>query len=239
MCLTPCASHRGASGNIVPMKVLASPRDGALLDARDTMYPSSLEVVRDSTRRLERATSTVYGYVVTGRATVSSSGLRADVGEGGYFALPGEASVEVAGLVVLIERFGFCGMRQVGTIEERGRLSYIDGCSDTILAMPPRAGDPVLNHLHFPSGINQSLHSHPSVRLGVVARGGGIAHGTFGGGWEHPLAVGTCFLLDAHEMHSFKTAASSMDVIAFHPDSDWGPTDAAHPMLNRTYLSAR
>jgi hypothetical protein len=27
-----------------------------------------------------------------------------------------------------------------------------------------------------------------------------------------------------------------MDVIAFHPDSDWGPTDEKHPMLNRTYL---
>ena len=27
-----------------------------------------------------------------------------------------------------------------------------------------------------------------------------------------------------------------MDVVAFHPDSDWGPTDAAHPMLNRTYV---
>jgi hypothetical protein len=29
---------------------------------------------------------------------------------------------------------------------------------------------------------------------------------------------------------------SSLDVIAFHPDSDWGPTDGTHPMLNRTYL---
>jgi hypothetical protein len=221
------------------MKVIASPSDGALIDARETMYPSSLEVARDSQRRLERATSTVYGYLVTGRTTVVATGIHADVSEGGFFALPGEASVEVAGLAVLIERFGFRGMLQVGAIEERGRLSYIDGCSDTILAMPPRAGDPVLNHLHFPSGITQSLHSHPSVRLGVVARGSGVAHGTHGGGWEHPLAVGTCFLLDAHEMHAFKTGAEAMDVIAFHPDSDWGPTDAAHPMRSRTYLRAR
>jgi hypothetical protein len=27
-----------------------------------------------------------------------------------------------------------------------------------------------------------------------------------------------------------------MDVIAFHPDSDWGPTDGIHPMLNRTFI---
>jgi hypothetical protein len=25
-------------------------------------------------------------------------------------------------------------------------------------------------------------------------------------------------------------------VLAFHPDSDFGPTDEDHPMLNRTYF---
>ena len=27
-----------------------------------------------------------------------------------------------------------------------------------------------------------------------------------------------------------------MDVIAYHPDSDWGPTHREHPMLNRTLV---
>ena len=28
-----------------------------------------------------------------------------------------------------------------------------------------------------------------------------------------------------------------MDVIAFHPDSDFGPTDIEHPMINRTIVN--
>jgi hypothetical protein len=46
------------------------------------------------------------------------------------------------------------------------------------------------------------------------------------------------FMLPAHEMHAFSTAEhdSTLDIIAFHPDSDWGTTDGVHPMLNRTYL---
>jgi AraC-like ligand binding domain len=83
------------------------------------------------------------------------------------------------------------------------------------------------------------VHSHPSIRLGVVARGEGRAFGPMlgGGTWEQPLRPGAMFLLHPHEMHAFRTSESgqSMDVIAYHPDSDWGPTDAIHPMLNRTY----
>lgn len=55
--------------------------------------------------------------------------------------------------------------------------------------------------------------------------------------WHLPLTSGSVFLLSPHEMHAFRTTAgrSSMDVIAYHPDSDWGPTDGVYPMLNRTY----
>ena len=30
-----------------------------------------------------------------------------------------------------------------------------------------------------------------------------------------------------------------MDVIAYHPDSDWGPTDETHPMVNRTFVEGQ
>jgi hypothetical protein len=96
-----------------------------------------------------------------------------------------------------------------------------------------------LNLLHVPAGVRQSVHSHPSIRLGVVARGEGIAFGPRPGGDLHvALQPGSMFMLPAHEMHAFSTVESqrSLDVIAFHPDSDWGPTDGTHPMLNRTYL---
>ena len=38
------------------------------------------------------------------------------------------------------------------------------------------------------------------------------------------------------ELHSFRTTSDIMDIIAFHPDSDTGPTDENHPMINRTYI---
>ncbi|MSQ82944.1 MAG: hypothetical protein EXR77_08510 [Myxococcales bacterium] len=31
----------------------------------------------------------------------------------------------------------------------------------------------------------------------------------------------------------------TLDVLAWHPDSDFGPTDQTHPMVNRTLLSAQ
>jgi hypothetical protein len=216
-----------------------SPADGDALDATTTMYPSRIEAVRGSRRALGRETSTVYGYVVSGVARVAVPGMKAELEAGAYFAVPGQGSVEADGLTVLIERFGFRGMVHVGRIEATGRLAYIDGCSDTVLSAPPRLGDPVLNHLHFPPAIAQSVHSHPSIRFGVVARGAGVAHGPSGGGWKRPLTEGALFLLDPHEFHAFATADDAMDVIAYHPDSDSGPTDGEHPMLNRTYLAKR
>jgi hypothetical protein len=36
--------------------------------------------------------------------------------------------------------------------------------------------------------------------------------------------------------HKFDTKDSSMDVIAFHPDSDFGAEDEFHPMINRTIV---
>jgi quercetin dioxygenase-like cupin family protein len=92
----------------------------------------------------------------------------------------------------------------------------------------------VLNHLHFPRRTVQTLHAHPSIRLGIVARGAGIARSLVG---EVSLRTGDVFLLPEHEIHAFTTVDSTMDVIAFHPDSDHGPTDADHPMINRTYIA--
>jgi hypothetical protein len=217
------------------MELIRSPKNGDTLDASLTMYPCRLEVVSGE-RRVGAPTSTTFGYVLSGQARVRTPGFEIRADAGGFFSFPGEVQIETPGLVVAIEKHGFRGVPMAGRIEERGRLSYIDGCSDTILVSPPRRGDPVFNHLHFPRGVDQTQHTHPSIRLGVVARGHGIAYQE--GAWEHELSEGSIFLLHAHELHSFRTteSAKQMDVIAFHPDSDWGPTDGVHPMLNRTYI---
>ncbi len=137
-----------------------------------------------------------------------------------------------AGLAIGV--VGFRGWPLVaGPIERLGRLRYIDGCTDTVLVSPPRRGDPCLNHLHLPAGTRQTAHWHPSLRAGVVARGSGrcvTGEGTTalttGLGWWIPPGV----------VHAFHTDADALDVLAWHPETDTGPTDHDHPMVNRTML---
>lgn len=149
------------------------------------------------------------------------------------------------GIFVVIERFGFNCINTKVQWEEQGRLSYIDGCTDSMLIPPPRYGDPSLNYLHFPVGIDQSQHRHPDIRAGVIVGGRGTAyanHGYKGGAgheqsWAKDLEVGDFFILPENELHSFKTnKGEEMEVIAYHPSTDGGPTDQSHAMLNRTYL---
>lgn len=119
-------------------------------------------------------------------------------------------------------------------LEQKGRLKYIDGCTDSLLIYAPRLGDPCMNHLHFPVGIDQTFHTHPSIRMGYVARGNGVA--SFPDG-DTALGTGDIFLLPIDTRHRFRTPLESMDIIAFHPETDTGPTDEDHPMLNRTIIT--
>ena len=137
-----------------------------------------------------------------------------------------------------------------GVVEETGRLKYIDGCTDSLLIPPVKKGDPCLNHLHFPKNITQTPHTHPSHRIGIVIRGKGECVTPFG---NLPLVEGCIFVIKEYDgvgmhqgldgnmyeagTHKFDTKGSSMDVIAFHPDSDFGPEDEFHPMINRTIVS--
>lgn len=225
------------------MKVIRELTHGAEIDCLRTMYPSRMRVLQESTI-IREPTSTFYLYVVKGIVMLIGEHVNARLHPGGYASGPLEEleiNISGPGAVVLIERRGFRGQMVTGKIETKGRLSYIDGCSDSMLVYPPRMGDPVFNHLHFPGGVVQTQHTHPSIRLGIVARGNGHAFqkaSEHADGWEFELSTGCVFMLEEQELHSFRTdkSKSTMDVIAFHPDSDWGPTDAGHPMLNRTYI---
>ena len=136
--------------------------------------------------------------------------------------------------IMVIQNLGFNGMYSMGgPIEDKGRLRYIDKCTDSLLCPPPLLGDPCLNHLHFPAGIDQSEHTHPSTRAGIVARGRGVCTTPDG---QYDLLPGVIFFIPTDGRHKFATSDSSMDVIAFHPDSDFGPTHEHHPMINRTLV---
>lgn len=121
--------------------------------------------------------------------------------------------------------------------EGPGRLSYIDGCSNTLAIAPQRSGDPCVNLLFFPQHREQSYHSHPSLRLGLVLQGQGTADVADGPEEkQYDLKEGVFFALDPHVRHRFRTRSETMSVIVFHPDSEDGPRDEANPMRSRTYL---
>jgi len=136
--------------------------------------------------------------------------------------------------------------------ELTGALPYIDGCTDTILIHPQIQGTPCLNHLHFPPHIRQTRHTHPSGRVGIVIRGKGdcvlIEEGDDGREMtvRIPLRPGMVFVIPKDAAHAFETtttmgnnsdgSCSTLDVVAFHPDSDYGPTGTDHPMVNRTMV---
>lgn len=233
------------------MKLNENPAHGFMFDCTDTMYPTMLRVHRQDAEIINRE-GTVMGYVVSGNVELTTGSFEASVRKHAFFSSPGGVLMSMGSdaMVVTIERYGYKGFALVGQREEKGRMSYIDGCSDSMLVFPNRLGDCVLNHLHFPAGINQTQHTHPSIRAGIVVGGEGEAwyegasftdqHGKYHKlkeGWVKPLKPGSVFILEEGEQHSFRTYGNTMDVIAYHPDSDWGPTDESHPMLNRTLIN--
>jgi quercetin dioxygenase-like cupin family protein len=207
-----------------------------VIDLRNTMYPCTGTKLCYSSYTATPY-STVYGFVLEGEVNLPN-GWTAKPQQ--YFCYAAkDADVFVTnGTAVFIERLGFLGQNVLGgPLEESGRLCYIDGCSDSLLVYPPRSGDPSLNMLFFPPGIDQTFHIHPSVRLGVVVKGCGKS--TLGNE-TIDLEVGDLFCIEEREYHRFRTELDqTLTVIAFHPDGDWGPTDQNHTMLNRTYITSK
>lgn len=207
----------------------------------DTMYPTfscMLEPGDQLNYPADPRFGSIYGYSY-GKNAIKIGEKIHFLEAGQYFSLwAGEHIPEynMESKLLLIVRLGYKCQNNIGWIESQGRLSYIDGCTDSLLIYPPRMGDPSLNLLYFPTGIEQTRHLHPSIRVGCVVAGEGWSDV-----WENgevtsnKLEVGMHFCLNENELHRFRTEGSSMTVIAWHPDGDWGPTDHNHTMLNRTY----
>lgn len=179
---------------------------------------------------------THFGVVLNGKIKLSHGSRERHLMAGDFFLVIGHVVVNSSGLGMVSSARGYKGMNVIGgPLEDKGRLRYIDGCTDSLLVPPVRKGDPCLNHLHFPKGIKQTSHTHPSVRTGIVFRGSGdclIPEEDK----VMPLVCGYAFVIKTETVHSFNTDSESMDVVAFHPDSDVGMTDEDHPMINRTIV---
>lgn len=178
-----------------------------------------------------------FGFVQAGRALILAGKATWLLDAGQFFETQRGFKVmllEPGTVVMAAQRIDYFGVNRAGgPIESHGRLRYIDGCSDTLLIGPQVRGEACINHLHFPERIDQTQHTHPSSRIGIVASGFGEC--------ETPLGVttlipGRLFFIPKDGLHKFRTHDQSMDVIAYHPDSDHGPTHETHPMVNRTLV---
>jgi hypothetical protein len=209
----------------------------SIIDMRDTMYPSYSLMVRNNVAKIEAkdiSWSTAMGYSYSA-AEIKNGAKNILLQPGDYFSFTvkdNDVTIATTDNLFIVFRLGFMGHNLIGQTENKGRLSYIDGCSDSLLVYPPRLGDASLNYLYFPKDINQSYHTHPSIRIGCVISGSGVSDTDI----PNPLIEGVHFCLEEQELHRFRTEDSDMRIIAFHPDGDWGPTDENHTMINRTYV---
>ncbi|MCI0458050.1 MAG: cupin domain-containing protein [Gemmataceae bacterium] len=210
-------------------------RHGQLEDLRDDESPTVLSAWVEDVLA-PGPSGTHFGFVHAGPAVLSCASGTFTLGPGMYFAVPGAMQV-AGGTGVVVTRPGYRGFFHLGgPVEETGRLRYLDGCTDSLLVPPVVKGDPCLNLLHLPPGTRQTAHTHPSLRVGLVVRGSGRCV-TLGG--EVALAPGRAFVIGAGALHRFHTHDEPLVVVAYHPDSDFGPTHENHPMINRTVVAQR
>ena len=175
-----------------------------------------------------------YGFIYSGKCTINFGNNKYELSEGMYFRYKGSIRIQ-NGKGFIATRHDEDGTFMIGgPVENKGRLAYIDGCSDSLLISPDIMGDPCLNLLYFPPNIDQTSHTHPSDRIGCVLSGNGECITPTE---TISLNPGCLFRIPADGIHKFRTIDSSMRVIAYHPDSDFGPTNSNHPMINKTIVN--
>ena len=208
--------------------------DNALLfDYADNQFPTRLYGWAGGDT-YDTQGSTYFGYVYEGDVFLKTPHNEYSLKSRQYFCANTPVTVE-GGQGIVIERLNYNGMNTIGgPVENWGRLKYIDGCTDTLLIPPVKMGDPCLNALFFPENINQTSHTHPSMRVGMVIGGSGKC---VTDKREYDLVPGIVFIIHEDGQHKFMTDQdSTLTVIAYHPDSDFGPQDQDHPMINRTIV---
>jgi hypothetical protein len=180
-----------------------------------------------------------FGYLNKGFMKLLYNNIELTIEEGFYFSIPtGFKIIEISNQY----QFGLWVQKdykasiQSGYVENDGRLNYIDGCKDSMLIQPIKKGNPCLNALYMPKGVNQTEHIHPSLRSGFIINGGAKCEQEKE---VYNLVDGQMFILGKDVKHKFRTDFSDfikLKLVAFHPDSDFGAEDENHPMINRTIV---
>ena len=183
------------------------------------------------------AEKTHFGFVYQGHPQLlRANGENYRLHPGMYFSLPGGGLIEgLDSSGIVINCFQHRGMFTLGgAIESQGRFAYIDGGTNSLLIPPIMLGDPCLNAMYFPPHIDQTFHTHPSYRIGVVVRGEcEIETGEI----VRTLQPGEIFAIEADYVHKFRTHTNSLTMVVFHPDSDTGFTHQNNPMLEKTIVN--
>lgn len=236
-------------------------------DSEHELYPIKYYNVIDGNGLVPHTEYSYYIYMYSGVANLNSAGRGPQIlNEGMFASIHGKFSLDCydskPSKAIVIEVICDKGVYKEddfsayfllgGPLESKGRLKYIDGCTDSLLLAPVKKGNPCFNHLHFPENIDQTQHTHPSHRIGMVTSGYGECITPFG---KLPLTKDMIFVIKEwdgksysigldgreypHGQHAFKTYSEKMNVVAFHPDSDFGATDEVHPMINRTIVDGK
>ena len=208
--------------------------NGKIADC-DPQFPTDMHGLDGGILTVTDPQGAWFGYVQEGPTFMLMDGRIFTLQAGDYFATSRPFTL-THGRAILIRRLGADTPFVLGndTQHQGGRLKYIDGCTDTLLIAPWKLGQPCLNLLFFPEGIDQTQHTHPSDRLGVVAAGQGRCVTPDA---TYELRPGMIWRIPAEGLHKFQTdPGHTMTVIAYHPDSDFGPQDEFHPMLSRTII---
>lgn len=117
----------------------------------------------------------------------------------------------------------------------QGNLSYMDGGTNTTAVNPGRLGLPVVNYVHFPDGMEQTLHTHPSQRIGLILSGKGLVE--LNKDVKFAIKQGDCFVMERNVLHNFMcNRGEDVTLFVFSPDSGTGPTDEVNPLKVRTYV---
>jgi hypothetical protein len=226
--MTKTASHQ-------PVFLTSTLSTGPMFDFRSDQHPAMVAGWSRSDLCLDDC-GTHFGFVHSGRTTFSTNNGVFDLKAGMYFAVPGTAEIQgTGGGGFVASRIGYRGFFLIGgPIEQTGRLRYINDCTDSLLLGPVTKGDPCLNLLHIPPDTNQTAHTHPSLRIGMIVGGEGFCRTPEG---NVPMTPGLVFVIRTGGLHSFHTREQSLRIVAWHPDSDFGPTHEHHPMRNRTLIN--
>lgn len=211
-------------------------QNGLIFDYSDNQYPTKLFSWVSGLIEFENKTnSTFFVYLYDGSTKLTTPANQYQLNSTQYASINSSFTLE-GGKGIIIEKINYRGMNIIGgELESEGRLRYIDGCTDSLLIPPVKFGDPCFNALYFPENVDQTAHTHPSMRIGMVISGKGecvLAHDEV-----ISLEPGMIFIIHEDSIHKFRTLKDQhLNVVAYHPDSDFGPKDINHPMINRTII---